>query len=113
MSIFNSFVSSRSSGRRTVWVAAGMMGSVLLAANWPQAAGPDGTWRYPVADAPDDWSVTLNRNIIWKTTLPNVGQSGIAVWGDRLFFTTFAEQPEEAPKFSASIVGHCADAKTG
>ena len=28
---------------------------------------------------PTEWSVALNQNIVWKTALPNAGQSGIAV----------------------------------
>jgi outer membrane protein assembly factor BamB len=83
---------------------------VLFAANWPQAGGPDGTWRLNVNDAPTSWSVTLNRNILWKSPLPNAGQSGIAVWGDRLFLTTFQEGEK---KSSGAILGLCVDAKTG
>ena len=63
--------------------------SAITVANWPQAAGPDGTWSVPDAKPPISWSVALNRNILWRTPLPNGGQSGIAVWGDRLFLTTF------------------------
>ena len=35
------------------------------------------------------------------------------MWGDRLFLTTFDEYKPGAPKFSAAILGHCLDAKTG
>jgi PQQ-like domain len=86
------------------------LAATLFAATWPQAGGPDGTWRLNTKDAPASWSVTLNRNIIWKSTLPNAGQSGIAVWNDRLFLTTFAEGEK---KTSGSILGLCVDAKTG
>jgi hypothetical protein len=85
----------------------------LPAANWPQAAGPDGTWRVPGVNAPTSWSVALDKNIVWRTPMPNGGQSGIAVWGDRLFLTTFPEYKPGDPKFSATILGHCVDAKTG
>ena len=40
------------------------------------------------ATCPSQWSVTRNQNIVWRTTLPEEGQSGIAVWGNRLFLTT-------------------------
>jgi hypothetical protein len=56
--------------------------------NWQQAAGPDGTWRVNVADAPTTWSVAANQNILWKAPLPSEGQGGIAVWGDSLLSTT-------------------------
>jgi hypothetical protein len=42
--------------------------------------------------------------------LPNAGQSGIAVWGDRLYLTTFA--PGEKG-FSGKIIGLAVDARTG
>jgi hypothetical protein len=87
-----------------------LFSAALFSANWPQAGGPEGTWRIKGNDAPTSWSVTLDRNILWKTTLPNAGQSGIAVWGDRLFLTTFAEGEK---KTSGTILGHCVDAKTG
>ncbi len=84
-----------------------------LAANWPQAAGPDGTWSLPSAKPPVQWSVARNQNILWRTPLPNGGQSGIAVWGDRIFLTTFEQYVPGTPKFSATILGHAIDAKTG
>ena len=68
--------------------------------NWPQWRGPGGlavgTGAYPEA-----WSPT--EHIAWKTTLPNGGQGGIAVWGDRLFLTAFEEYKEGAPKFGIKI----------
>jgi hypothetical protein len=70
--------------------------------NWPQAAGPEGTWQARGTAPPLNWSVALNRNILWRTPLPNGGQSGIAVWGDRLFLTTFSEYTEGTPKFSGT-----------
>ena len=76
------------------------------AVNWPQAAGPDGTWSVPDAKPPVQWSVARNQNILWRTPLPNGGQSGIAVWGDRLFLTTFEPYKPGQPKFSTVILGH-------
>ena len=80
--------------------------------NWPQAAGPSGNWAAESADAPLNWSVIRNENILWKTTLPEVGQGGIAVWGDHLFITTL--KPEEDKKPSGrEVVGYCLDARDG
>jgi outer membrane protein assembly factor BamB len=81
--------------------------------NWPQAAGPNLDWRYDRGSAPTTWSVSLNRNIAWRSTMPNGGQGGIIAWGNRLFLTTFEEYKEGDPKFSATILGHCLDARTG
>lgn len=83
------------------------------AQNWPQAGGPDGTFRVEKGTPPIAWSVARDKNIFWRATLPNGGQSGIAVWGNRLFLTTFEEYQEGTPKYSATILGHCLDAKTG
>jgi len=92
-------------------LAASMAGAA--AGNWPQAAGPNLTWRLEGERAPSTWSVARNQNIVWKSTMPNGGQGGIAVWGDRLFLTTFEEYQDGAPKFSGTILGHCLDTKTG
>ena len=81
--------------------------------NWPQAAGPNGNWQ-TTGKAPVIWSVAEGKGVAWKTTLPETGQSGIAVWGDRLFLTTMAVQaPSNKAKEGGSIVGHCVDANSG
>ncbi len=82
--------------------------------NWPQAAGPNGTWMADARRVPTTWSVARNQNIRWRTTLPEEGQSGIAVWGDRLFLTTMKPLPADAKsKEGHDIVGYCLDSKTG
>ncbi|MES1258495.1 MAG: PQQ-binding-like beta-propeller repeat protein [Acidobacteriota bacterium] len=87
--------------------------SAAALANWPQAAGPDGSWIVSNAKPPIAWSVARNQNILWRAPLPNGGQSGIAVWGDRLFLTTFEPYKPGSPKFSSVILGHAIDARTG
>lgn len=63
---------------------------------------------------PLEWSVTRNQHIFWRTTLPEEGQSGIAVWGDRLFMTTMKPLAANATKKEGGdIVGYCLDARTG
>ena len=98
---------------RLTQLLAAVTASTALLANWPQAAGPDGNWRVRASSAPAKWSVALNENIVWRSPLPNGGQSGIAVWGDRLFLTTFDTYHDGDPKFSGTILGHCLDAHTG
>ena len=83
---------------------------LLTAANWPQAGGPNGTWQVTGSEPPVKWSVARNENIAWRVPLPNAGQSGIAVWGDRLFLTTFAAGEKG---FSSRITGLAMDARTG
>ncbi len=88
-----------------------------MAHSWPQAAGPNGSWAVTTPDgrdAPLHWSVARDENIVWRTSLPEAGQSGIAVWGNRLFLTTMKPLPDaSAKKEGHDVVGYCLDAKTG
>lgn len=55
-------------------------------------------------------------NILWKQTLPEAGQSGIAIVGDKLFLTVKKPLPEGAPNethSTADSLGLCLDARTG
>ena len=72
---------------------------------WPQAAGPHANWIVPEAAAPTAWSVARNENILWKCPLPNSGQGGIAIAGDRLYLATFAEQDPSKPRQSNAKIG--------
>jgi hypothetical protein len=82
-------------------------------AEWPQAGGPDGSWTTKER-APHRWSVAENRNILFKTELPETGQSGIAKYGDRLYFTTMEPlRNARARKDGGNVTGHAADANTG
>ncbi len=83
------------------------------AQNWPQGAGPNVSWKVAKGNPPIHWSVAKNEHILWKTNLPNGGQGGITVWGNRVFLTTFEEYKEGQALYSADILGHCLDAKTG
>ena len=65
------------------------------------SGGPEGTWNIQTASSvPTNWSVRNNQNIAWKTALPAGGQSGIAVWGDKLFLTI--NPPLDTPIFAES-----------
>ncbi len=84
----------------------------LSAENWPQASGPNGTFVVSDAKAPSEWSVALDQNIAWKTTLPELGQSSVTIWKDKLFFTI--NKPVEADTVLAKdIVAYCCSAKDG
>jgi outer membrane protein assembly factor BamB len=82
------------------------------AKEWPQAGGPNGSWSVEAGDAPSKWSLARNEGIVWRTALPEEGQSGIAVWGDRIFLTTL--KPEEGKRPNGrDVVGYCLDARDG
>lgn len=84
--------------------------------HWPMASGPHGSWSTTGKAFPKQWSAATGENIRWRTSLPEGGQSGIAVWGDRLFLTTNKPLPANTANKDAvgsDIVGYCINANTG
>jgi len=81
------------------------------------ASGPNGSWSVATDNkVPTAFSVARGENILWRTPLPEGGQSGIAVWGNRLFLTINRPLPDGTPLSDTSgtdIVGCCLDADTG
>lgn len=83
------------------------------AANWPQASGPNADWK-TAGKASTRWSVVRDENILWRTPLPEGGQSAVTVWGDRAFVTIHKPIKTFEERFLGSdIVGYCLDANTG
>lgn len=104
----------------TCFIAPSVFGGALLVDgggdNWPMAGGPHGSWSTTGKAVPTQWSVAQNVNIRWRTTLPEGGQGGIAVWGDRLFLTTNKPLPDGTANnhaIGSDIVGYCINANTG
>ncbi|HBV63608.1 MAG TPA: hypothetical protein DEF45_11360 [Rhodopirellula sp.] len=89
--------------------------SQIVVEPWPQAAGPQNNWTTKtVTPPPLNWSVENDKNIRWRKSLPETGQSGIAVWGDRLFLTTMKPiDAETKSKKGSDIVLHCIHTDTG
>lgn len=49
--------------------------------HWPMAVGPDGNWTTTTKQqVPITWHLSSDKNIKWKTLLPEEVQSGIVVW---------------------------------
>jgi len=84
-------------------------------ADWPQAAGPNYDWTVKTDEpVPTSWSVEKGQNIRWRIPLPETGQSGIAVWGDRLFLTTMKPLAADAKlRKGTDIVIYCVSATDG
>ena len=77
-----------------------------------KAPGPSGNFHRRGAKAPTSWSVAGNRNIAWRKTLPETGQSAVISVGKRIFFTI--NKPVEADsQLGSDIVAYCCDADTG
>jgi outer membrane protein assembly factor BamB len=84
--------------------------------NWPMAGGPSGHGIVKAAEEPPrSFSVTTGNNIAWATTLPEGGQSGIAIFGDRLFLTIMkpARSENNEDLKGSDIVALCIDVKDG
>lgn len=81
--------------------------------NWPQAAGPNADWKVE-GEAPTHWSVVQNKNIKWRTPLPEHGQSSITIWEDRAFLTTHKPLESAADiETVTDIVGYCLNLSNG
>ncbi len=86
---------------------------IAYADNWPQAAGPNANWKVD-GEAPVHWSVAQNKNIKWRTTLPEGGQSSLTIWEDKGFLTTYKPlQSSDQSSASTDIVGYCLDLSSG
>lgn len=79
--------------------------------NWPQGCGPNGDYSTNTSP-PTAWNLTTGKNIRWRKTLPETGQSTVVVWGKRLFFTTMKEVTEDST-LGSDIVAWCCHADTG
>jgi outer membrane protein assembly factor BamB len=101
-----------------IFVAAGVLSAapfIPVAGSeqqWPQAGGPHGNWSVEADSVPTKWSVARGEGLVWRTPLPETGQGGIAVWGNRVFLTIL--KPEEGKQpLGKDIVGYCLDALNG
>ncbi|MDA0347531.1 MAG: PQQ-binding-like beta-propeller repeat protein [Verrucomicrobia bacterium] len=84
--------------------------------SWPQAAGPHGSWSTQTdAEIPTSFNVAEDKNILWRKALDESGQSGIAVWKDRLFLTIMepfdSDKPD--PYKTGTIQALCINANNG
>jgi outer membrane protein assembly factor BamB len=89
------------------------LAGAVCAQHWPQASGPNLNWKVEGAAPPLEWSVVGGKNILWRTTLPEGGQSAVAIWGDRAFVTTHRPMDASSDRLEPNIVGYCLDANTG
>ena len=58
----------------------------VLADNWPQWRGTEGTGISTERSIPTQWSDS--KNVAWRAPLPGQGGATPAVWGDRIFVTS-------------------------
>ena len=89
------------------------LAATVCAQHWPQASGPNLDWKAEGAEPPLKWSVVGGKNILWRTTLPEGGQSAVTIWGDRAFLTTHRPMDESSDRLEPNIVAYCLDTGTG
>jgi outer membrane protein assembly factor BamB len=58
----------------------------LSAGDWPQWRGPEGTGISRERNLPINWN--SERGILWKTEIPEWGDSTPAIWGEAIFITS-------------------------
>ena len=66
--------------------------------NWPAWRGPTGNGISKHVNFPSKFSNTKNVN--WKLTLPGVGSSTPAIWGDKIFVTSAIDSKDGVSCFS-------------
>ena len=81
------------------------------ASDWPEAAGPQHNFIVD-GSAPTSFSVSRNEGVIWRTPLPNTGESTPIISGNYVFVTCHAPITADA-QLGSMIFGLCFDAKSG
>ena len=67
-----------------------LLSATAPAADWPMWRGPNGDGTTSESGLPEKWSTT--ENVVWKTELPDRGNSTPVVWGDKVFVTQAIEK---------------------
>ncbi|HKD38485.1 MAG TPA: PQQ-binding-like beta-propeller repeat protein, partial [Pirellulales bacterium] len=68
------------------FLVASLAPAAASAGDWPQWRGPEGTGVSRERNLPINWN--NERGIIWRTEIPEWGDSTPCIWGDAIFITT-------------------------
>lgn len=79
--------------------------------NWQQAAGPNGN-NVVLGDAPTNFSVTHNKNIIWRADLPNTGQGTVIIKNNKAFVMSHTAIAQDE-KLGKNTIAQSFDATNG
>jgi outer membrane protein assembly factor BamB len=66
----------------------------VRAENWPGWRGPTGVGYTTEKNLPLRWEGKTGENVMWKASTGGLGHSTPVVWGDYVFLTTSARQPD-------------------
>lgn len=91
--------------------AATLQTAIAAAADWPQAAGPSGSF-VTAGEAVDSFSRTRGANIRWSRPLPSTGQGAPVISAGHIFVTSHEPIQEDA-QYGRDILCLCFDQKTG
>lgn len=69
-------------------------------ASWPRFRGPNGSGAAPDKGIPAQWS---QENILWKKSIPGLGNSSPVVWGKRLFVQSASKDGKERYLFCIDV----------
>lgn len=71
-------------------ICCGILATAVLQAqeSWPQFRGVNASGIGDGLNAPSEWNVETGENVLWKTSIPGLGNSSPIVWGDRVFVST-------------------------
>ncbi len=83
----------------------------MVAAEWPQAAGPNGNFVVE-GRALSAFSVARGEGVVWRADLPSTGQGTPVVSRGRVFVTSHEPTTGDA-QTGSGILGLCFDARTG
>jgi outer membrane protein assembly factor BamB len=64
---------------------------------WPGFRGANRSGIGDGADTPADFDLESGKNVLWRATLPGLGNSSPIVWGDRLYLTTAVAEGGSVP----------------
>lgn len=80
-------------------------------ADWPQASGPNDNYQVS-GRVPTAFSVVRNQRVLWRTPLPNTGESTPVIANGRVFVTCHTPSTADAQP-GREIFALCFDARSG
>jgi outer membrane protein assembly factor BamB len=87
------------------------LSGLVYADDWPQGGGAAGDFQ-SLENAPTAWSVVQDKNIAWRITLPETGQSTPVIADGKVFFSTYEPVVADS-EFGKNIVAWCCDVSNG
>lgn len=64
------------------------LGQINSERQWPQFRGFMSSGVLDLANLPESWDLSSNKNVLWNIDIPGLGLSSPVIWGDKLFITT-------------------------